>query len=228
MADSLRITEPTGPAVLTGGVGEFGQRVAGFLSDWLPQGAEYKVGDGLGAAFCAASSAVVLALWRPEPDLCEQADELAFQHQIAWLPVIMEHPVVRIGPLVDPATGPCFRCYSRRRAQHDRQPWITVTLHASYRRDQDWGPAGYLPHQARMASAVALRALAGHTLAPASRCEDRATGEVATIGLVAGGLSVSPVIACHNCDRCTPAKVGAAQPFARLDWIRRLATGASR
>lgn len=221
MADSLRMTEPTNPAVLVGGVGEFGQRVAGFLSDWLPEAAEYKVGDGLDAAFSAASSAVVLALWRPEPDLCEQADELSFSHQIAWLPVIMEHPVIRIGPLVDPAAGPCFRCYSRRRAQHDRQPWITVTLHASYRRDQDWGPAGYLPHQARMASAAALKTLADHS-------DAQTAGEVATIGLVAGGLTVSPVIACHNCDRCTPAQVGAAQPRARLDWIRLLATGATR
>lgn len=227
MADSLRIAERSGPEILAGGVGEFGQRVAGLLSDWLPQAQEYKVGDGLDAAFSAASRSVVLALWLPDPDLCEQADGLSFQHQIAWLPVVMEHPLIRIGPLVDPAAGPCFRCYSRRRAQHDRQPWITATLHAGYQRDQDWGPAGYLPHQARMASAVALRALAGHTVASGSRSDGRA-GEVTTIGLTAGGLTVSPVLACHNCDRCTPGQFAAVQPSARLDWIRQLATGATR
>ncbi len=228
MADSFRLTERAGPAVLAGGVGEFGERVAGFLSGWLPEAEEYKVADGLAAAFSAASAAVALALWRPEPDLCELADELSFQYQIAWLPVIMEHPVIRVGPLVDPAAGPCFRCYSRRRAQHDRQPWITATLYAGYRRDQAWGSGGYLPHQARMASAVALKALADHAIAPASRRDDDRLGEVATIGLMAGGLTVNPVIACHNCDRCTPAQVGAAQPAARLNWIRELVTGVNR
>jgi bacteriocin biosynthesis cyclodehydratase domain-containing protein len=225
MANSVRLTYTTIPRVMIGGAGGFGRRVAGFMSAWLPEAQEFDVASGISAgsrisdAFSAEADAVVLALWRPDSALCEMADELSFRNAVAWLPVIMEHPVIRIGPLVRPKAGPCFRCYAARKAQHDRQPWITAALDGGYQRDQDCGPGGYLPHQARMAAAVALEALGAGTASSDQRSQSLLDGEVVTtVGLVTGGLQSNPVIAVHNCDRC-----GAPGPSARLDRLSKLA-----
>jgi bacteriocin biosynthesis cyclodehydratase domain-containing protein len=223
VAYSIRLTGATSRQVMIGGVGEFGRRVAGLLSAGLPKAQEFEVGDGISTAFSSGANTVVLALWRPEPELCEMADELSFRNLVAWLPVIMEHPVIRIGPFVDPTAGPCFRCYSRRRAQHDRQPWVTATLHATYRRDDGWGPVGYLPHQARMASAVALGTLSERALESRSEDQSRIEGEVTTIGLATSSLQANSVVTCHNCDRCSGTESGAVKPSARLDWLSELA-----
>jgi bacteriocin biosynthesis cyclodehydratase domain-containing protein len=208
MADSIRLTQPAHTRVMLGGAGEFGGRVTGFLSAWLPEAQEFDPASGISAAF-AAGDAVVLALWRPEPALCELADELSFRNSVPWLPVILEHPVIRIGPFVRPKTGPCFRCYATRKAQHDQQPWITAAMDTGYLRDQDCGPRGYLPHQARMAAALALEAL-GAGLAPSRRWNGSLMeGEVVTVGLVTGGVQANPVIAVHNCDRCDAHRLSA-------------------
>jgi bacteriocin biosynthesis cyclodehydratase domain-containing protein len=202
MADSIRLTHATTQRVMIGGVGEFGRRVADFMSAWLPEAQEFDPGSGTSAAFSAGAGAVVLALWRPEPALCELADALSFRKSVPWLPVIVEHPVIRIGPFVRPKTGPCFRCYATRKAQHDQQPWITAAMDAGYQRDQDCGPKGYLPHQARMAAALALEALDEDTASSLRQDQSLMEGEVVTVGLVTGGLQANPVIAVHNCDRC--------------------------
>jgi bacteriocin biosynthesis cyclodehydratase domain-containing protein len=189
------------------GLGDFGRRVAGFMAAWLPEAQEFDLGSGTGAAFSAGARAVILALWRPESALCEMADELSFRNSVPWLPVIMEHPVIRIGPFVRPKTTPCFRCYATRKAQHDQQPWITVAMDAGYQRDRDCGPRGYLPHQARMAAALALEALDQDTASLGRRGQSLLEGEVVTVGLVAGGLQANHVIAVHNCDRCEPPRL---------------------
>jgi bacteriocin biosynthesis cyclodehydratase domain-containing protein len=204
---------------MIGGIGEFGMRVAGFMSDWLPESQKFDPVNGISAAFSARADAVVLALWRPEPELCALADTLSFRHLVPWLPVVMEHPVIRIGPFVESRTGPCYGCYARRKAQHDRQPWITAALVAGHRRDRDCGPRGYLPHQARMAAAVALETLkAGITSAPQRNNRPLEGPMVTTIGLVDGGMQANPVIAGHNCVQC-----GASGSSATPDRLRELA-----
>ena len=202
MADSIRLTSAANMRVMIGCVGEFGGRVAGFLSGWLPEAREFDPAGGISAAFSSEADMVVLVLWRPEPALCEMADALSFRNSLPWLPVIMEHPVIRIGPFVRPRIGPCFRCYATRKAQHDQQPWITAAMRAGYRRDKDCGPRGYLPHQARMAAALALEVLGAGTAFSHPRDRSLMQGEVVTVGLVTGGLQANPVIAVHNCDRC--------------------------
>jgi bacteriocin biosynthesis cyclodehydratase domain-containing protein len=203
MADSLRLTQASNSHFMIGGVGEFGRRVAGFMSAWLAKAREFDPGSGISTAFSAQPDAVVLALWRPEPELCETADELSFRSLVPWLPVIMEHPVVRIGPLVWPTTGPCYGCYARRKAQHDQQPWATAAIDAHYRRDQACGPRGYLPQQARMAAALALETLTADMAS--ARCPSQSPLDgavVTTVGLVSGGLQANAVVTGHNCGRC--------------------------
>jgi bacteriocin biosynthesis cyclodehydratase domain-containing protein len=182
------------------GAGLFGERVARHLLSTYAH-ADTVAAPDLRNAFAGTRDAVVVALWRPEPALCELADELSHRHHRPWLPVIMEHRVIYAGPLVSPHS-PCFRCYRRRREQHDIQPAATAALLAAYAGDPAAGPGGWLPHHARLAAGVAGQMLRTLAEAGPGRREDRGGGQVATIRLLGGSISLSPVVACHDCDRC--------------------------
>jgi bacteriocin biosynthesis cyclodehydratase domain-containing protein len=219
MASAIRVTSAPLKKVALLALGPFGARVISLLADGHPGYCDYQLTCAqIPAAFTSGASAVVMALWRPDPGLCEVADDLAFRYRVPWLPIVMEHPVIRIGPVVSPAAGPCFRCYARRRNQHDLQTWVTAALQAVYTREPASGPAGYLPHHARLAAAVAIDLLGRLNAETAPADPGQVAGEVTTIRLADGGLAVNRVVACNNCHRCD-----GAGPYAAPDWLAELA-----
>jgi bacteriocin biosynthesis cyclodehydratase domain-containing protein len=219
MTDAIRLTPGAPGGVALTWSGQFGERVCALLAAGFGGGREPRSGAGaVPAAFSSGAGLVVLALWRPYPELCELADELAFRHGAAWLPVIMEPAAIRVGPLVLPSAGPCFRCYARRRDQHDRQPWSTAALQAAYDRDPGCGPEGFLPHHARLAAGIAGSAVAGLITGAGQQQGQPEPGQVMTIRLLAGDVLVSHVVACHGCDRC-----GGPVPSVDSRWLSRLA-----
>ena len=127
MAPAAVLTPGRPESVALLGCGPFGQRVADLLSATISS-RQVDREDGLGECFRAGTAAAVVALWRTEPSLTRTADELSFARMIPWLPVVMEHPRMRIGPLVFPGEGPCFRCFTMRLAQHDPQYETTVAV----------------------------------------------------------------------------------------------------
>jgi bacteriocin biosynthesis cyclodehydratase domain-containing protein len=193
VASAVRVMPAAADGVTIVSVGQFGARVSEMLAAG-PSGRRQLRASEITAAFATRPTAVVLALWRLDARLCERADELSFSTGTRWLPVIMEHPVIRIGPLICPPAGPCFGCYLRRRGQHDSQPGATAALRTAYEGDDDCGPGGYLSHHARMAAAVA-DVMLGRQDAPA-------VSEVTTIRLLRGSVGTNRVIACHGCPRC--------------------------
>lgn len=199
MATTLRVIRPT-----IVGVGPFGQHVATVLTGRFGEGTRVAgrpgvdtTDDDLSAAFGRPADAVVLALWRPAPALCETADRLAHETGTPWLPVVVEHPHLTVGPWVTPGAGPCFRCFHRRRVQHDVEWAVTRAVHEAYDRDPARGPRGFLPQHARLAAGVAAsyldRAFGGDA-SPA--------GRFTTISLRSATPVSHPVLACHGCDRC--------------------------
>src|SRR5262249_38102475 len=139
--DTPRGEVPDGRATVIA-VGEFGGRVAGFLADMAASAAPSQgraeasaamvvrfgaaadpgaIRNGLKAAFAGASGPVVTGLWRPSPALCGRSDELAFEYRRPWLPIIMDHPHLRVGPLVVPGHRACLSRLAARPAQ-DRGP----------------------------------------------------------------------------------------------------------
>lgn len=202
--------------------GPFGTRVASHLLRALP-GARAVAPNDLPNAFAASRQAVLLALWRPEPALCERADELAHHRSVAWLPVTMDHPVIRVGPLVIPGSGSCFRCFHRRRQQHDTQPATTAALLTAYAADPATGRAGYLPHHARLAAAIAAQKVAGDLAGYDAGRGAAEPGEVVTIRLFSPAMTTSSVIGCHDCPRCGGAPGPAGGLAAALASFRRSA-----
>jgi hypothetical protein len=110
MAPAIRLTPGNlGSAVIMGN-GPFGDRVATLLAgQWQTLSGPRPITE-IEAVFQVPASLVVLALWRPARRLCDMADQLSFEHDRPWLPVIMDFPYIRTGPVVQPPTGPCYHC----------------------------------------------------------------------------------------------------------------------
>lgn len=224
MAAALRMTAPPRQPVTLGAAGPFGLHVAELLHGGTPDDVVHDAYD-VEDLFKSAKGVVILALWRPEDGLCSRADELAYTYGQAWLPIVMEFPVVRVGPLVHPPLGPCFRCSQLRLVQHDSQHDATAAIHAAYESDRACGPAGYLPHHARLAAGVAMELL-GRTAAAGATHEDAdQAGQVVTIRLTRLGVSERRVIQCYNCGRCSvnnasPADTDFGSVMTRLQAAR--------
>jgi len=214
MSATTRLTRAERDRVAVVGVGEFGDRVARLIRDSVPGCAQLLPCD-IERAFPEQPAALVLASWRPEPALHRLTDELSFQYAVPWLPVTMEHPVIHVGPMVRPPAGPCHRCYLRRRAQHDSQGWATMALHHGYERDSRLGPGGYLPHQARLAAALAVSFLEQVTPGRAGRAGDPAP-DVLVISCATATVNPGTIAACHDCDRCAPAVPRSSHDFVAL------------
>ncbi|MDQ1646973.1 MAG: hypothetical protein QOJ50_3157 [Cryptosporangiaceae bacterium] len=134
--------------VRVAGTGAFGRAVAAQLA--TAPGAVHTTVPGT----ADEAGVLVVALWRPSPELCERLDAEAFAAGRPWLPVVAAHPHLLAGPLVVPPEGPCFRCSADRRAALDPQPDLTARLHAAYDADPALGPEGYLPQHVRIAAAL--------------------------------------------------------------------------
>ncbi|MET9428907.1 MULTISPECIES: TOMM precursor leader peptide-binding protein [unclassified Streptomyces] len=200
MATAIRLTqaplEVDPSSAVFAGTGPFGRSVARLLArttggrdltaDLPPDGDPC-------AAFDSAPSAVVLALWRPAPALCERVDERSHATGIPWLSVVLEPSTLQVGPLVVPGAGPCHRCLEERRTQHDRHWPETAALHAAYDRDPRCGPRGHLPQHVTTAAGLAATVL--------SRPRDH-VGQVLTARLRGVSVRRDRLLACHGCARC--------------------------
>lgn len=202
MAAAVRMTEPRpGVTLAIVGAGRFGNQVARLLADGFPGSGMHSPSD-LRLAF-TAESPVVVAAPRPSWALCDRADQLAYRFGRSWLPAVIEHPVLRVGPLIAPPDGPCFGCYRARRLQHDPDYSASVVIDVACDSGIASPQDGCLPHHARLAAAMAARFLRG---GPA--------GMVFSFDLQAARGTMHPVVSCHDCDHgpryAAPVTAGAA------------------
>jgi len=182
------------PAALAG-AGDFGNRVVSLLAR-APGRTSYPIAE-LGSALAARPPVLVAALGQPAPEVCEQADQWAFTHGTCWLPVIMDHPHVRVGPLVAPGLGACFGCFQERAAQHESDPKAASALRAARGTGETPAPRGYLGHHTRLAAAIADLVLADSP--------ERAAGLVATFHVLGTGVRRHRVTPFGGCPRCGTA-----------------------
>jgi bacteriocin biosynthesis cyclodehydratase domain-containing protein len=181
------------PRLVLAGTGAFGEAVTRMLAASRPDAVHAQsCVDAMDRAFDAGAQAAVLAMWRPSVALSEEIDDLVHRNGRAWLPVVFDHPHVLVGPWS--GHGSCFRCYRRRRAQHDAQHAVRSRLESAYDRDPSLGPGGYLPHHVRTAAALAERAL--RRASPPT--------EVAQVNILSGRTSAQQLTPVHGCPRCRP------------------------
>jgi hypothetical protein len=212
MANALRLTVLQGPACMPSTVisgGAFGLRVADFLTGNEAGSRttyDHPIDGGrIESAFDDQGASIVIALSRPDPELCQRADRLAFDRNRIWLPIVMEHPVIRVGPLVRPPRGPCFTCSYRRRVQHEIGNELSAAVKAAYEADPVWGPEGYLPHHARLAAAIGRGLLLASGFGD-GRVDDAALHGMVTIKLINNYISGDRIVPCHDCVCCEPGR----------------------
>ncbi|WP_144122550.1 TOMM precursor leader peptide-binding protein [Catellatospora sichuanensis] len=182
MAATVRLTD-----VAVAAVGEFGHAVQSRL---LADGASALDPD---RPRPGAAQAMVLVSWRPDAARTELFDELAHDRAIAWLPVVVDHPFLVVGPWVAPG-GPCYDCYRFRREQHDPKSRHRAELLAAYRADDTLGVYGHLPHHLRAAEALARLVL-----------QSPQPGMTVMVDLATMMVSRVDLIARHGCPRCGAA-----------------------
>ncbi|MDJ1132791.1 TOMM precursor leader peptide-binding protein [Streptomyces iconiensis] len=157
----------------------------------------------------------VLASWRETPRLMETLDARSADWRTPWFPVVNEHPRLRVGPVVVPGEGACYRCFRRRRAQHEPPSTRSTLLHTHYDAHPEAGVAGFLPHHVDMAAAAASDVL--HRI---ERGESADTaGNVRHWNVLEHRMSSARVVGVHGCDRCRRSSPDAAtaswEPLAR-------------
>jgi len=172
-------------------VGGFGRRVAQRLSTVDSSVAAIDVTTGTHpAAWPDADLYVLAAEWEAD-ELVEMVESSAFAWRRPWFPVLLDHPHLRVGPVVVPGQSACHRCFDRRRRQHAKSPqpsWrqtTTVPGTGSYVR-------GYADHHVTLAAGLVLQA--AQSLG--------AEAFVRTVHLVDGSVGRAGVIAADGCDRC--------------------------
>lgn len=163
----------------------------------------------------------VLATSRATPSVAAHVDRLAWRIGTTWLPVVAEHPYLRVGPVVVPgAGGACHRCFVMRLEQHDGQSALRRAVWDHGERTGSTGPVGHLPHHVRTATAMTLAAL---------RDPAREAGRVRRIHLLDVAVAVDTVIGLHGCSRCGLGRDEATRSAAPLkDEIDTLLAGGHR
>ena len=116
---------------------------------------------------------------------------------IPWLPIVLEHPNLLIGPLVVPGRGPCYTCFRLRFLQHSYTADLTEALYEFYQSNPRSGPKGYLPVHASLAAAFACQAVKA-----LQNGLDSWVGEVRVINLLTFSMAKANVIGVHGCERC--------------------------
>jgi len=205
-------------------VGPFGLSVAERLRD-LCDDVEIAGADGSGtlirprmpdAATPPRPRLNLLASWRRAPQLEREFDEESFRSGQPWLPIIMDHPVLEIGPAVVPGDGACHGCYRSRLAQHDASRAVRAAVDRWYDMDAAIGPAGYLPSTALVAAAVAAEVVDRLSVSPESE-----VGRVRQLDVPTQQLKSGRVVGVHGCPRCGTGRDETTRSYERLPALLR-------
>lgn len=186
-------------------VGPFGQAVAERLRD---------IRDDVVIAEAGRErppGMTVLAAWRRVPDLERTLDDEAFRTGTPWLPVILDHPQLEIGPVVVPGHGACHGCYRRRQTQHDNARVIRTAIDVHYEANPAAGPDGYLPSTALLAAAAVDDVVARLRADPEAEA-----GRVRQIEVTTQQMRTGRVVGVHGCPKCGLGRDETTRSYERL------------
>jgi hypothetical protein len=139
---------------------------------------------------------MLVAIMDGEDDqLAGTLDQHSFLTGIAWFPVVLAFPAIRVGPVVVPGASACYACYLARRWQRDPLAEYSQAVLAS----NAPGPAGFFPHHALLAGALTNKLLSDIDL---YGCAGKA-GCIRTVVLPSGRLDASRAVGVDRCPRCS-------------------------
>lgn len=161
-------------------------------------------------AFWPRADLRVLITGRPSPYLEAVLDQSVADSGVPAVVITLEHPRLRLGPLLGTG-GACLSCMRSRRAQHDPSYLRVQPLTAAYDKDPSLEPTGHLPHHVRFATSWLQSVVEDLTTGN----EARHCGQVRSINLHTGALSSDRVVGLHGCSRCRQTR-----PLAESTWLQ--------
>lgn len=191
-------------------VGPFGFAVAERLRDLVADVSVTDAPDGV-LSRKIGRSINLLASWHRAPKLERDFDEESFKTGQPWLPVILDHPQLEIGPAVVPGLGACHDCYRRRQLQHDSARVIRTAIGEHYDAHPEDGPDGFLPSTALLAAAVAADMVERIRTDPAG-----VAGRIRQIEVPTQQVRTGRVVGAHGCPRCGLGRDETTRSYERL------------
>ena len=137
-------------------------------------------------------------------------NELAIQHGIPFLPVLLTDHVGQIGPLVQPGHGPCLECLRARQnanldqAELVRAPEETSVLH------QD--AIGFLPPMADVVSGIAAIEAVKYVLNPR---RFKSVGQMLEVDLMNSAMTRRRVLKIPRCRICAATRKQASTRLSK-------------
>lgn len=161
-------------------------------------------------AFWPRADLRVLITGRPSHYLEAVLDQSVTDSGVPAVVIALEHPRLRLGPLLGTG-GACLTCMRSRRAQHDPSHARVQPLTAAYDRDPSLEPTGHLPHHVRFATSWLQSVI--EDLATGNTA--RHSGQVRSINLHTGALSADRIVGVHGCSRCRQTR-----PLSETTWLQ--------
>jgi bacteriocin biosynthesis cyclodehydratase domain-containing protein len=193
-------------------VGSFGRAVAHYLIEFGENISETEAEGGPASPSSTWQTARIniLAAWRPVPRLCEMLDQLSFEWQRPFLPVVLDSTALRVGPAVVPGSGPCWGCWVRRSMQHADSPKEQAALLRHYAENAADGPRGFLEPFAMMAATRALKTI------EALESSIDVAGYIWQIDILTRNITSGTLVGVHDCPRCGMHRPALTRSYAEL------------
>jgi hypothetical protein len=179
-------------------VGAFGRAVAHRMAAATPSAV---IVDPSAALSVETAAPVVLAAWRETPALARALD--GHPGIPWWVPVVYDHPSIRVGPLLGAGLPGCYDCLTRRTFSASERPELRRGLWEEYDRDPALGVQGFLPHHAVIAASLAA------AVACSARSDMR---EILVYDVLRGGLDRHTFLPLATCERWTDDGIAGEGP----------------
>ncbi|WP_128092710.1 TOMM precursor leader peptide-binding protein [Streptomyces afghaniensis] len=168
-------------------VGDFGRAMSRQLIAEMPSAT---VVDHATACSADTSSPLVLATWREVPALARSLDRLP---RIPWwIPVVYDHPMIRVGPVLGRNLPGCYDCLAGRMLSAAENPALKRDMWDMYDHDSALGIHGYLEHHAVIAASLT---------SALCRSAPEALREVQVYDVLHGTLDRHTFVPLPNCER---------------------------
>jgi hypothetical protein len=130
----------------------------------------------------------------PSVDLCRFIENATWNTQKPFLPVIIDHPYMTVGPLVNKSAGICYHCYNERLMQHHPSPGLASAVNRYYETHIGEGPKGFHTLDVSM--------VANWIAYTFKENIDLFTGKLWRLNLITRECVTSLPVAIHGCPRC--------------------------
>lgn len=174
-------------------IGKFGYAVCDFLKNSGIQSNHVVLKNEYELLIPSNLSGVLFIANYQSISLLRQLDVEVHKQNIPFIPVILDSPLLVVGPVIIPGNEGCYHCYHQRMMQHHPNAELTRSVQQYYNDQQIAGVQGYHP-----ADVV----LIGSLLKRIFECPELYQGKFFLLNEVTRELKNSSVTGVHSCLRC--------------------------